>query len=88
MMAIDTLAYTKALEAAGVERQVAEAHAEALIHALSAEVATKSDLDALGARLKSDMAELKYDLSWRVFGMVLAVVGIADGILFALLRGR
>lgn len=33
------------------------------------------------------MAELKYDLSWRVFGMVLAVVGVADGSLFALLRG-
>jgi hypothetical protein len=32
-VAIDTLAYTKALEAAGIERPVAEAHAEALIQA-------------------------------------------------------
>jgi hypothetical protein len=132
MMAIDTLAYTKALEAAGVERPVAEAHAEALIHALSAEIATKSDIAPLASKAdlgvvradlaqlatksdmfatkaeladlkadlaqlatksdsfatKAELAELKYELTWRVFGIVLAVVGIADGIMFALLRGH
>lgn len=99
-MAIDTLAYTKALEAAGVERHVAEAHAEALIQALSGEVATKADIAAVRADLaqlatksdsfatKTELAELKYELTWRVFGIVLAVVGVADGVLFALLRGR
>ena len=32
MMQIDTLAYTKHLERAGVERKIAEAHAEALLN--------------------------------------------------------
>jgi hypothetical protein len=73
------------LEAAGIERPVAEAHAEALIQALSAEVATKADIVPLAT--KADLAELKYDLSWRVFGMVLGVVGVLNAILFAFLRG-
>jgi hypothetical protein len=49
-MAIDTLAYTKALEAAGVERRVAEAHAEALAEFPLPDLATKSDIERLEVR--------------------------------------
>ena len=50
-MTIDTLEYVKKLEAAGVERKLAEAHAEALRAAVAREVATKADVDAGVLRL-------------------------------------
>ncbi len=50
-MTIDTLEYVKKLEAAGVERKLAEAHAEALREAVAHEVATKADVDAGVLRL-------------------------------------
>jgi hypothetical protein len=40
-MAVDTLAYAKELEAAGVERQAAEAHAEARTKHVLPDFATK-----------------------------------------------
>ena len=43
-MAIDTLAYCKALEAAGVDRRAAEAQAEALINHVLPDLVTKADL--------------------------------------------
>ena len=54
--AFDTLATAREIEAAGVERREAEAHAEALRRAVSANrdaLATKADL----ADLKADMLE-------------------------------
>jgi hypothetical protein len=78
-MAIDTLAYTKSLEAAGVDRRAAEAHAEALTHHVLPDLATKADLE-------QGLERLKHDLTVRVFGLVLGVVGVMNGILFALLR--
>jgi hypothetical protein len=59
-MAIDTLPYVRALEAAGVDRHVAEAQAEALAHLLS-ELPTKADIAGLAT--KADFAELKADLA-------------------------
>ena len=50
----DTLTTARELEAAGVERRQAEAHAEALRRAVSAdrdEFATKADLAGLEARM-------------------------------------
>ena len=43
-MTIDTLEYVKKLEAAGVERKLAEAHAEALRATVVQDLATKTDL--------------------------------------------
>jgi hypothetical protein len=43
-MAIDTLAYVKELEAAGLDRKLAEAHAAALRDKILPELATKHDL--------------------------------------------
>ncbi|HXC12306.1 MAG TPA: hypothetical protein VNV39_05635 [Stellaceae bacterium] len=78
-MTIDTLAYTKALEAAGVEREVAEVQAEALIKYVLPELVTKTDLEQAIDRLE-------HRLTVRFFGMMLGVVGVMNGILFALLR--
>ena len=52
--AFDTLSTARKLEAAGVERRQAEAHAEALRRAVSTDretLATKADLAALEARM-------------------------------------
>jgi hypothetical protein len=78
-MAIDTLAYTKHLEAAGVPRPEAEAQAEALTRHVIPDLATKADLE-------HGLERLKHDLTVRVFGLMLGVVGLMNGILFALLR--
>jgi hypothetical protein len=74
-MAIDTLAYSKALEAAGVERDAAEAQAEALAKYVLPQLVTKADLDVAVERLE-------HRLTLRVIG----VVGAFDAALFALLR--
>jgi hypothetical protein len=49
----DTLSYVKRLTAAGVSREAAEVQAEMYRDELAFRVATKADLDALGARTKS-----------------------------------
>jgi hypothetical protein len=46
-MTIDTLKYVKKLEAAGVDRKQAEAHAAAIRGTLATRRATKADLDRL-----------------------------------------
>jgi hypothetical protein len=78
-MTIDTLAYTKALEAAGVDRKAAEAQAEALIKYVLPDLVTKADLEQA-------LERLEHRLTVRFFGMMLGVVGVMNGILFALLR--
>lgn len=52
-MAIDTLDYAQKLEAAGVDRKQAEAHAKALRDAVAADLATKADLEALSSRFET-----------------------------------
>jgi hypothetical protein len=78
-MAIDTLAHTKTLEAAGVARQAAEAQAQALVGAFAARPVTKADLD-------HGLERLEHRLTVRFFGLMLGVVGLMDAILFTLLR--
>lgn len=74
-MTIDTLAYSKALEAAGVDRRAAEAHAEALATHVLPQLVTKADLDIAIERLE-------HRLTLRLIG----IVGAFDAALFALLR--
>ena len=57
-MPFDTLQYARSLEAAGVPREQAEAHAEALIEVLSAELVTKADLVRIEERLAAFRGEL------------------------------
>ena len=54
-MTTDTLEYVKRLEAAGVPRPQAEAHAEALRDTIAPQLATKADLDNGVTALRSDL---------------------------------
>jgi hypothetical protein len=55
-MTLDTLEYVKRLEAAGVDRRQAEAHAAAVRDTLAPQLATKADLDAAVARLEAKIS--------------------------------
>src|SRR5258708_39691040 len=93
-MAIDTLAYVKSLEAAGVDRRAAEAHAEALTQHIFPELATKDDIKAefaaLRAELNAEFAALRAETNAR-FAEVDARFGKIDGEMnarFAGIEGR
>ena len=70
----DTLTAARKLEAAGIERRQAEAHAEALREAISA------DRDELAT--KADIADLKADMLKVAIGVAIGVV-IANAMLTA-----
>ena len=74
-MAIDTLAYSKALEASGLARDAAEAQAEALGTHVLPQLVTKPDLDMAIERLEH----------WLTLRLI-SIVGIFDAARFALLR--
>jgi hypothetical protein len=76
-MTIDTLEYANRLEAAGVDRKQAEAHAKAIRDTLAPQLATKADLALLEQKLdaKIDTAvarlEAKIDaLGNRLYGKI------------------
>jgi hypothetical protein len=75
---IDTLEYVKKLEAAGLDRKLAEAHAEALRATVVQDLATKSDLQIEVQRL-----EAKIQLMTWMIGFNLAAT---MAILWELLR--
>jgi hypothetical protein len=54
-MTIDTLEYAKKLEAAGLDRKLAEAHAEALRATVVQDLATKNDLQGEAQRLEAKL---------------------------------
>ncbi len=73
----DTLKLARRLEAAGFAPQQAGDTAEALADAMSvAELATKADLAALRAELRSDIELLRRDLTIRLGGMIVVAVGV------------
>ena len=80
--AFDTLATVRDLEAAGVERRQAEAHAEALRQAIGAdrgELATKADV----ADLKADMLKVAIGVA---IGVVIANATLTAVLVFGALR--
>jgi hypothetical protein len=81
-MALDTLAYTKHLEDAGVERRQVEAHAEAINRYLLPELATKTDLTGMEQRLVAVFENRLHQVEIRIPGVVAAMLGL----LFALLK--
>ena len=89
-MTIDTLAYAKALEAAGVERQAAEAHAEALTHHVLPDLVAKTDIERaverLEHRIDQAVEQSEHRLTVQFFGMTVGIAGVMNAILFALLR--
>jgi hypothetical protein len=96
-MTIDTLAYAKELEAAGVDRKAAEAHAEALTRHVLPDLVTKVDLEQAVNRLEQRVDQTversehrlersMHQQSLRHFGGTLGIVGLMNAILFTLLR--
>jgi hypothetical protein len=88
-MTVDTLEYAKKLEAAGVDRRQAEAHAEAMRDAVVPQLASKTDLDASAAQIKSDIDLLKADFVGRftlLYWMMGANLGVSSAVLWRLLR--
>ena len=80
--AFDTLSVARDLEAAGIERRQAEAHAEALRQAVSAdrdELATKADI----ADLKADMLKVAIGIA---VGVVIANATLTAVFVFGALR--
>jgi hypothetical protein len=77
-MTIDTLDYVKKLEAAGIDRKVAEAHAQALRATVVHDLATKHDLQTEVQRL-----EAKFQLLTWMIGFNLAAT---MAVLWKLLR--
>lgn len=74
-MTIDTLDDVKTLEAAGVDRKAAEAHAAAFSKSLRDDYVTKAYLDIKLAEVKAEIASVKSDVSlikW-MLGFVLAL---------------
>lgn len=88
-MTVDTLSYVKRLEAAGIDRRHAEAHAEAMRDDVAPQLASKADLDRLGDRLEQRMATLEQKietLMWKhSLGILLGVLAIG-GVLLRFLR--
>ena len=76
----DTLRVARDLEAAGVDRGQAEARAEALRQAATAdcdELATKMDLDTLEARMNARFEALEgrmYRMFWIQGGAIVAIM--------------
>ena len=76
----DTLTAAQDLEAAGIERRQAEAIAEGMRRAASAdhaELATKADLTTTVATLRTELATLETRLTWKalgIAGLILAAV--------------
>ncbi len=76
-MAADTLAIVHLLEAAGVERSVAEAHAAAIQTAVDHHqdhLATKADLEVR-------LAAMEARLTWRMVGLQVGVGGLIIAVL-------
>jgi hypothetical protein len=77
-MSLDTLAFSKHLQEAGVDRTHAEAHAEAMNRYLLPDLVTKPDLIAVEHRLTAVMHTVEI--------RILGIVGAMLGILFALIK--
>jgi hypothetical protein len=73
---VDTLEYMKRLEAAGVDRKQAEAHAEAVRDTLATQLATKADIDRLDSKIDTKIAELRATIYQAMFVQGLAIVGL------------
>jgi hypothetical protein len=68
-MTIDTLEYAKRLEKAGVSREQAEAHAEALRAAVVSQVATKADVEAAALEIRGDLRGLRVEFQQAQHGL-------------------
>ena len=84
-----TLAIARQLEAAGVDRKAAEAHADVIRQSIQTQqsgLVTKSDLRAELANLEQRIDHRLVGLERRIYGMMLAVVGLFSTLLFTALQ--
>lgn len=79
-MTVDTLAYAKHLEGAGIDRRAAEAHAEAMAHHVFPQLASKADLEKAVAVLEKAVS----DITLRLIVTMIAVAGLAIAVTRAL----
>lgn len=63
---LDTLRYSKRLQSAGVSQAQADAQAEALREEIYESVATKEQLDHVGAELRSDIKHVEQCLDTKI----------------------
>ena len=68
-MAFDTLGYVRRLQDAGVERKVAEAHADLAKDMILADLVTTRELD-------KRLTELELRLTTKMGGMLIVAVGV------------
>lgn len=86
----DTLQYAQSLEAEGVEKKHAEAHAEALKNVLNnveqTGIATKNDLLELKISVKNDLFDMKISLIKWMVTLLITTQTVFVGIIFTLLK--
>ena len=75
MPTLDTLGAKKQLTDAGLPDDQAEAIVNAMFGFLTAELATKADLETVRADLKAEMAELESRLTNRLYATVIGGIG-------------
>ena len=82
----DTLAYARRLKEAGVDEAQAEAHAEAVRDAITEGVATKADIARVEDKMatKADLYRALLALGAALVGIMVAVAGVAIGLMQAL----
>jgi len=73
----DRLTLTRALEDSGMQSEAAERIATEIYNAIADNVATKQDLEALGAALRADMREMEQRIIIRLGGLVVVVAGLS-----------
>jgi Skp family chaperone for outer membrane proteins len=62
-MAFDTLSYSRRLKQAGMPEAQAEAIAEATRDAITADAATKADIERLEAAIKAEFADVRHEIA-------------------------
>lgn len=81
--AFDTLATARRLEAAGINKDHAEAIAESQATAARTEIASKANIDSLQAKIQANIADRDNRLAWRLFALVgLIIAAFAAGTAF------
>ena len=77
-MAIDSLAYVRALEAAGLDRKVAEAHLAVFRDNILPELATKQDVKDLRPQLRREVWMIGLGIALGALALVIAFQTFVD----------
>ncbi len=80
----DTLAIVRRLEKAGVDRRMAEAHADVIQAAVDSRqehLVTKADLARVESGMEVRLAAMETRLTWRMIGLQIGVGGLIIAVL-------